>query len=183
VLDAVQRVITGGPGAGRRAGRGHPGIATGGRFSPPEFPRQLVDYLLITYLQRFHPQLAFALRALGVIRAVYVAAHRQPSGAHTRYVVDITELATTLRQPELVLRNAFGWGTADFDYPEFASQVDNLLMTIGVDTSIEPVSPSVAARSSGPEPPGRSPLSPAPDWPRPRRSRRWSSSASARTFR
>src|SRR5262249_1091150 len=117
-----------------------------------QFPKQLVEYLVITYLQRFHPSIAFGLRSLGVIKAVYTP----PAGnrpAYTRFGLDLADLPRSISDPSAVLRNAFGWGDADFDFGALASQVDNLLMTLGVDVRIEGVLPSTALAIQGPADP------------------------------
>lgn len=98
---------------------------------PAKFPRQLIDHLIITYLQRFHPSLAFALRSLGVVKADYAPA----VGGRTPYMhlsLDLADLPKVLGDPSLVLKNAFGWGEPGFDFAALAAQVDNLLMTTGV---------------------------------------------------
>lgn len=119
-----------------------------------KFPRQLVDYLVVTYLTRYHPSLAFALRALGVIKATYAA----PGGnrlSYVHYTLDLSDLPATLSHPAVVLENAFGWGRDDFDFGALASQVDNLLTTMGVDTLVESLSTATAlAIEGGPDLPG-----------------------------
>jgi hypothetical protein len=117
-----------------------------------QFPQQLVEYLVITYIQRFHPSVAFGLRSLGVIKAVYTA----PAGnrpAYTHFALDLVDLPRSLGDPSAVLHNAFGWGDADFDFGALASQADNLLMTVGMDVRIESVLPSTALAIQGPADP------------------------------
>ena len=97
------------------------------------FPRQLVGHLLASYLHRYHPQVAFALRALGVIKTRYV----EPAGNRPPYVqidVDVADLPKVLSDPSLVLRNAFGWGTADFDFAELAGELASLASAIRIRT-------------------------------------------------
>ncbi|MGC5567825.1 DUF6603 domain-containing protein [Streptomyces sp. FR-108] len=117
-----------------------------------EFPRQLLDHLIITYLRRFHPSVAFALRSLGVIKATYVpqTGGRPP---HVRVSLDLTDLPKVLGDPSLVLKNAFGWGGPDFDFAALAAQVDNLLMAIGVSVAREILPVSTSAAVQGPAEP------------------------------
>jgi uncharacterized protein DUF6603/galactose oxidase-like protein len=118
-----------------------------------KFPRQLIDHLVITYLQRFHPSVAFALRSLGVVKASYTPTQgNRPPYMHLS--LDLADLPKTLGDPSLVLRNAFGWGEPDFDFAALAAQVDNLLMTTGVTVLHEPTAPAVAAAVTGPAEPG-----------------------------
>jgi hypothetical protein len=110
---------------------------------PELFPRQLLDHLIITYLQRFHPTLGFALRMLGVVKTGYVpAAGNRPS--YQRLDLDPADLAQVLSDPPAVLRNAFGWGIPSFDFDALSSQVDNVLMAIGLDVHMERVSIAAA---------------------------------------
>jgi hypothetical protein len=96
-------------------------------------PRQVVDYLLITYLQTYHGSLAFALRALGVIKTTYVPPIGQRA-PYVHYAFDFADLPKVLEDPSLVLTNAFGWGTPNFDSAAILSECDNLLVMLGVDT-------------------------------------------------
>lgn len=127
-----------------------------------ELPRQLVNHLVIEYLQKYRGSLAFALRALGVIKARYVA----PVGQRLPYVhysFDLADVPTVLGNPALVLENAYGWGTPDFDAHALLSQIDNLLMRLHIDTRVEDLSTSTAlaiegATVDGPDAPVRSML-------------------------
>ncbi len=113
-----------------------------------KLPRQLVDHLLVTYLHTYHGGVAFALRALGVIKATYVerAGQRLP---YIDYTFDLADLPKVLESPSVVLQNAFGWGGPDFDAEAFLSQVDDLLQMIAIDTRIERLSPETADALEG----------------------------------
>jgi hypothetical protein len=113
-----------------------------------KLPRQLVDHLLVTYLQTYHGGVAFALRALGVIKTTYI----EPTGQrlpYLHYSFDVADLPKALESPSVVLQNAFGWGGPDFDAEAFLSQVDNLLQMIDIDTRIERLPPATAAALEG----------------------------------
>jgi hypothetical protein len=108
-----------------------------------KFPGQLVSYLMIEYLTRFHPSWAFALKALGVVKIKYVtpAGNRKP---YIDYSIDFSDLPTVVSDPKIVLQNAFGWGTPNFDFGKFISEIDNLFSAIGVDVSKEVIPDKVA---------------------------------------
>jgi hypothetical protein len=113
-----------------------------------EFPRQLVEYLVVTYLRRYHPSVAFALKSLGVIKTFYAP----PTGGRPAYVhaaLDLADLPKVFSDPSLVLRNAFGWGEPDFDFGALASAVENLLSTVGVDIFVETQATAVALAVTG----------------------------------
>ncbi len=115
------------------------------------FPRQLVDFLVITYLQRFHPRLAFALHALGVIKVDY-RAHVGSRPPYMHLTLDLADLPQLLGDPSVVLKNAFGWGLPSFDLPAFASHVDNLLSVVGVDIFSELQPPALTLGITGTPP-------------------------------
>lgn len=112
------------------------------------FPKQLVDYLLINYLTTHQASLAFAFRAFGIIKGKYIPAtgNRLP---FVEYTLDFKDLPRVLENPGLVLENAFGWGSDDFDYRFFVSQVDDLFMTLGIDVFIEEIRRDVASKIEG----------------------------------
>lgn len=101
------------------------------------FPKQLIDHLVVSHLQRNRPALGFALRTLGVVKARYVA----PAGnrpAHRHVSLDLTDLPRALTDPAAVLKDAYGWGEPGFSYSELAAQIDNLLHALGAYTTRGP---------------------------------------------
>ena len=109
-----------------------------------EFPEQLVSYLFTTYLREHHPAVGSALQALGVTRKRYV-----PPGGNRPDYVDVRfvfpDLPKIVSDPQLLLKNAFGWGTDDFDFGEFARQVDNLAGSLTLEGLREEVPRRVSA--------------------------------------
>jgi len=113
-----------------------------------EFPRQLINFLIIDYLTTYQSSLTFALRALGVIKTRYVP----PTGnriAFIEYTIDFSDLPRILESPTIVLENAFGWGTDSFNYRLLVSQVDNLMSVIGVDVFVEELRTDTAKKIEG----------------------------------
>ncbi|TDC16679.1 hypothetical protein, partial [Kribbella albertanoniae] len=113
-----------------------------------KFPRQLIDHLLVEYLVGRQPQLGFALRTLGVITAKYQA----PEGIRPGYMArrfDLAALPQAVSDPGRMLRETFGWGTADFDFGAFASQVDNLMTALGNRSSHVPLDAAAAQAVQG----------------------------------
>ena len=113
-----------------------------------KFPRQLVDYLLVSYLQSYHGSVAFALRSLGVVKTTYIpqVGQRLP---YVHYSFDLSDLPNVLSDPGIVLKNAFGWGTPDLDISALMSQVDNLLVKLRIDTRIETMPTATALALEG----------------------------------
>jgi len=113
-----------------------------------KFPKQLIDFLIINYLTKYQSPLAFALRALGVVKTHYIA----PVGNRVPYVdysIDFSDLPQVFGDPTIVLQNAFAWGSDDFDFSAFASQVDNLMWHLGVDTTVPELPQDIAATLEG----------------------------------
>jgi hypothetical protein len=147
VLAAVQAVVDGVRGIAAAPDSALPEALRVDGFRE-KFPGQVLDFLVVTYLQRFHPAVAFGLRTLGIVKADYAPA----SGARPPYFhlsLDLADLPRLLGDPAQVFRSAFGWGETGFDFARLASQVDNLLMSIGVDVAIQHVPSSAAAAIQG----------------------------------
>ena len=153
LLQALQKVISGIRAIASAPDAAIPAPLRADGFKT-KFPKQLVDYLVVTYLTRYHPSFAFGLRALGVVKATYTA----PTGnrlPYVHYTLDLSELPDTLSNPAVVLEHAFGWGRDDFDFPALASQIDNLLTTVGADVFVESMPTATAlAIEGGAELPG-----------------------------
>jgi hypothetical protein len=113
-----------------------------------KFPEQLVNYLVMEYLTRFHPSWAFALKALGVVKTKYITpvGNRKP---YINYSIDFADLPTAISDPKIILQNAFGWGTPNFDFGKFVSEIDNFFSAISVDVSKEVIPDKVAGLIQG----------------------------------
>ena len=101
-----------------------------------KFPKQLIDFLIINYLIKYQSSIAFAFRALGVVKTNYTApvGNRLP---YVNYSLDFSDLPKVFENPTVVLENAF------------ASQLDNLLWHFGVDTSVPELPQDIAATLEG----------------------------------
>ncbi|MEW2354303.1 DUF6603 domain-containing protein [Spirillospora sp. NPDC029432] len=146
-LGAVQGVVNGIRGIADAPDSAFPQALLADGFRE-KFPGQLIDFLVITYLQRFHPPVAFALRSLGVVKAGFAPS----AGARPPYVhlsLDLADLPRLLGDPPQVLKDAFGWGGPDFDFTALASQVDNLLSSMGVEFSVQALASAIAGAVQG----------------------------------
>lgn len=93
------------------------------------FPKQLVGYLFNRYLEVHRPGIGFALQALGVTKIRYrPAAGNRPD--HVEHRLDFPDLPKLFDDPGVLLENAFGWGTPDFDYRWLESKVDDLMTSL-----------------------------------------------------
>lgn len=79
-----------------------------------EFPRQLVDYLLVEYFLQQQPRWGYLLLALGVIRLEErPAAGARPAYLHHHFAFE--DLGSLFQDPLVFFRNAYRFGQSDFD--------------------------------------------------------------------
>ena len=134
VLTALQRLITAIRAIADAPDSAFPAHLVADGFAD-QFPRQLLDHLVINYLQRFRPSIGFALRAAGVITSRLVPeGGNRPS--YVRQTLDLSALPRLLSDPASVLRDAYDWSTADLNYLALSTEVDNLFMALGLDVRI-----------------------------------------------
>jgi hypothetical protein len=103
-----------------------------------EFPRQLVDYLVVEHLLGFRPRLGALLLLLGVIRLELVS----PAGlrpAYLRRTIAWEDLANVLQSPGPVFANAYEWGQDTFDQVTFVQNVAELGEAVGVPVAFDDV--------------------------------------------
>jgi hypothetical protein len=121
VVDGIQKIAT-------APGSAFPPSLVADGFTA-DFPVQLVSYLVTRYLQVHRPGIGFALQALGVTKIRYrpASGNRPP---YVDYALDFSSLPKLFNNPRILLENAFGWGTDDFDYRLLESKVDDLAMAL-----------------------------------------------------
>lgn len=79
-----------------------------------EFPRQLIDYLVVDYLLRGQPRWGYLLMTLGIVRLEErPAAGNRP--AYLRRVLAYEEIPQLFNDSLMFLKNTYRWGLADFD--------------------------------------------------------------------
>lgn len=94
-----------------------------------EFPIQLISYLVNRYLQLHRPGIGFALQTLGITKIRYrPAVGNRPSYAD--YTLDFSGIPKLFDDPKILLENAFGWGTDNFNYRLLESKIDDLAMSL-----------------------------------------------------
>jgi hypothetical protein len=79
-----------------------------------EFPRQLVDYLLVTWLMRHQPRVGYILFLLGIVRFEEKAATAtRPAYLHRKFAFE--DLGAFFANPIQFWQNTYRWGQSDFD--------------------------------------------------------------------
>ena len=110
-----------------------------------EFPRQLADFLLFEYLMYRQPRWGYLLLALGIIRAIPVAA-APPRVAYLRRVVAYEDFGELIADPLTFFRNGYGWGTSDFRGLDFQLAIAGLANAWGGRVRQTMLDPDTAAQ-------------------------------------
>ncbi len=117
---------------------GLPGTIDAAEFTS-DFPGQLVDYLVGSYLLNNRPTLGATLLAAGVIRRTVKPAAGKRLG-YTRIDIAWNDIGHVLKDPFGIFRNAYSWGDATFDQQLFLTNVGLLGQALGLRVFSTPVS-------------------------------------------
>jgi hypothetical protein len=78
-----------------------------------EFPRQLVDYLLVTWLERHQPRVGYVLMLMGIVRLEPKAATAtRPAYVHRTFAFE--DLGGFFSNPIQFWKDSYGWGQSTF---------------------------------------------------------------------
>jgi hypothetical protein len=95
-----------------------------------EFPRQLVDFMLVDYFLARQPRWGFLLMALRIIRLESAAPAGRPP--FVRRVFAVEDLGTLLSDPLTFLKSSYQWGQPGFDGSSFSDSIGGLLKAWGL---------------------------------------------------
>ena len=106
-----------------------------------EFPKQIIEFLVIDYLTKRHPKIAFLLRTLGVAQFHLVprSGNRPPYFTNQ---LNFSSLSNVLDDPKALLVAVFDWGTDLFEPEDLIDHLDDWLttlrlsVTVGMDTEM-----------------------------------------------
>ena len=103
-----------------------------------DFPGQLVDYLVGSYLLDNYGRLGATLLAAGVIRkTLKPAAGKRP--AYIRIDIAWSDIGNLLKDGLSTFRNAYSWGGAAFDQQSFINNIETLAEAFGLTVFSVPV--------------------------------------------
>lgn len=98
---------------------------------PDIFPKQLLDYIIIIYLNDHQQTLSAALEFLGIIKREAVSANDdRPSYILKEF--NWTEITNLFSNPLSFLQNTYSWNEEDFDSHLLFEKVNKLLWEFGV---------------------------------------------------
>ena len=103
-----------------------------------EFPRQLLDYLVVEYLFLNQPAWAFFLYAIGIVRFEPVEATGERP-AFTRRVFALEDLDDLFSDPLTYLKTGYQWDTPDFEGDRLTASLRGLLDAWGLPVRERPV--------------------------------------------
>jgi hypothetical protein len=106
-----------------------------------DFPGQITDYLVATYLLRNQPVLGAILQAFGIIRQTDKPAAGKRL-AYTRLDIDWANIGNLLSDPLTTLRTTYAWGGGTFGQL-FVDNIDALGQAFGLDVFPNPISASL----------------------------------------
>lgn len=101
-----------------------------------QFPARLIEFLIAEYVVVHHPTIAFAAKTLGVIRESYVA-KSATRPAYLRRELAWPAIAELISDPAMMLENAYGWRTQQFDSQELLGTLAALLTSLKLNVVLE----------------------------------------------
>jgi hypothetical protein len=109
-----------------------------------EFPRQLIDYLIVTYLLERQGGWGNLLKLMGVIRLEDKAATASRP-AYTHRTIAWEDLGNFFSDPGAVLGNAYRWNQPDFDGDALFQNTADLLDGWHMPNRLDPLDPAMLA--------------------------------------
>ncbi len=120
---------------------GLPGTIDPGEFTT-DFPGQLTDYLVATYLLRNQPVLGAILKAFGIITQTSKPAAGKRL-AYTRLDINWSNVGNILSKPLDTLRGTYAWGSGTFAQQLFTDDIAALGDAFGLTVFPNPISSSL----------------------------------------
>lgn len=106
------------------------------------FPKQLLDYLLISYINDNAPSISSILEFLGIIRHTTI----KKSLLRPTYMlkeIDWNNLKHLFSSPEQILENVYGWKTSNFKYEQLFFSIYKILQQLGLYLIAEPINKDI----------------------------------------
>ena len=126
--------------------------------------RNLVDYLLVSYVEAAMPAGAAALELLGVVErsAQNVGSIDPATPPYVKKALHFDHLSRAFSNPNEHLRTLYGWGNNDFDGTVLLAKLEKLLLALGLpvlrNTAVTPHRLNMLfvelSATTGPPPPG-----------------------------
>ena len=132
-----------------------PGLVAAGFAA--EFPRQLLDHLIIEYLHHLSPKLGYFLKFFGFIQTYYVEATETRIG-YTRREIIWANIPKTFSNPREAIEDAYGWGSEDFLAEAFFNNVMDLALALGLSAHLVAIEEDVVNKLGEEDPSNDNPI-------------------------
>jgi len=120
-----------------------------------KLPIELLDYLLVDYLQTYHPLGYTSMKLLGMISTTQVNAITPARPPHLERTVNWANFGKVFTNPADVFADIYKWGSPDFDLLSFQNNVGEFFNALNIPTylvKLDPGTAMVIEEKSSPEP-------------------------------
>ena len=104
-----------------------------------EFPRQLLDYTIISYFESEHPKLLSVFLFLGIADTSYNNNNSATRIPYKQNKIKWERLTTFLLSPDKTPELVYGWGTSDFKDKLLIEHIEYLLNSFDVQTGSQKI--------------------------------------------
>ena len=109
-----------------------------------ELPRRTFDLLVAGYLASRSPLIFAILNLLDIVELKHFDADKEKFQVeHVRSIVHYDHLHSLLSDPSAHMRQAYGWGTADFAVLDLLTRIGQVLRAMGASIRLQPMNPRV----------------------------------------
>lgn len=103
-----------------------------------EFPKRLLDYLILIFLQVQHPAIFNILIVLGLAELREVSEDDPTfTSEHTRYILHYGRLGQLISDPTGLFHDIYGWGTDTADLNLLIERLYDFVLALGIPASLE----------------------------------------------
>ena len=97
-----------------------------------EFPRQLLDYAVLTFLESQYPKIFSVFLFLGIAETSYQTPASTARIPFKQYRIEWDRLLTFLQNPQEIPEKVYGWGTSGFNGKLLIEHIEYLLTSFNV---------------------------------------------------
>ncbi len=125
-----------------------------------EFPQQLIDYLIIDYLENYYPGVFTFLRIAHIIEIDKYYTPKLDNGdndpnriPYDRKTLHLNELGNLIANPSNFLTRIYQWGTDQFDSQRFLNKLEEICIDLNLPAGQYNANPTIATNLLGIENP------------------------------
>ena len=109
-------------------------LALGSQFADfkNEFPKQLLDYAVLSYLESEQPKIKSVFLFLGIADTSYITTSSATRIPYKQFRIDWDKLLLFLRNPAQFPKIVYGWGTSDYKSNLLIEHIEYLLTSFDI---------------------------------------------------